>query len=254
MPGLIGQVSTAEGEIASQRFCAALERMRRHPRLSVHSLDGAAWRLSHLVLQPQSPGPPAGAESRAMPVVFHGVLHNARALRAEAIEPSADESAAGLVAGLYRQHDVNFVARLEGEFSLALVDEARRRVILATDPIGSYPLYWRADADGFTFGSDPSAVLRAAPRASQLNLRAVADYLTTGAVLGDKTLAKDVQLLDPGTLLVYDMDAGRVTLEPYARLSSFFQHQWSDYQAYLEAVEAAFNQAVRRAMTADAPI
>jgi asparagine synthase (glutamine-hydrolysing) len=254
VPGLVGQVSTAEGEIASQRFGAALDRMRRHPRLSVHSQRGATWRLSHLVLDPQSPGPQAAAETQAMPVVFHGVLHNTQALRAEAGRPSADGSVAGLVAELYRQQGTRFVSRLEGEFSLALIDEALRRVVLATDPIGSYPIYWRADADGFIFGSELSAVLRAAPRASQLNLRAVADYLTTGAVLGDKTLAKGVQLLDPGTVLVYGMDDGRVTLETYSCLESFFQHRWSDHGAYLEAVEAAFSQAVRRAMTATVPV
>ena len=254
MPGLVGQVSTAEGETASQRFVAALDRMSRHPRLSVHSASGTTWRLGHLVLDARTPAPESPAAGQTIPVVFHGVLHNDRTLRAELGEPWTGGPVTALIAELYRRQGLKFVSRLEGEFCLALIDEARRRLVLATDPIGSYPLYWRADADGFAFGSDLSAVLRASPRARRLNLRAVADYLTTGAVLGDKTLADGVQLLDPGTVLAYGIDDAHVTLEPYVRLASFFEHRWSDHRAYLEAVQTGFQQAVSRATTAAFPI
>jgi asparagine synthase (glutamine-hydrolysing) len=85
-------------------------------------------------------------------------------------------------------------------------------------------------------------------------LRAVADYLTLGAVLGDKTLAEGVQLLDPGTVLVYGMRDRRVTMHPYVQIESFFRQTWTDRGAYLEAVQAAFTQAVGRAVTSTEPI
>ena len=254
MPGLVGQVSTKETETASQQFVAALARMRRHPRLSVASQTGATWRLGHVSLSPAAPPPqprPAGGTVHA---AFHGILYNASALRAEVGLPADSGPISDLIIELYRQHDTGFVTRLEGAFCLALIDESRRRVLLAADTIGSHPLYWRADAGGLAFGSDLSAVLRLSSTAPRLNLRAVADYLTTGVVLGDKTLAEGVTLLDPGTVLVYGMDDGHVTLQRYVRLEDFFTQQWADRKTYLEALQAEFKQAVGRALSGTVPI
>jgi asparagine synthase (glutamine-hydrolysing) len=254
VPGLVGQVTMKETETASQHFGAALGRMRRHPHLSVASESGATWRLSHVFLNTVTPEMQPRAPGGTSHAVFHGILHNASALRAEVGWPPDSGPISDLIVELYRQHDIGFVTRLEGAFSLALIDEARRRVVLAADTIGSHPIYWRADASGLGFGSDLSAVLRLFPTATRLNLRAVADYLTTGVVLGDKTLADGVTLLDPGTVLVYGMDDGRIRLQRYVRLEDFFTQQWTDRRAYLEAVQAAFKQAVGRALSGTVPI
>jgi asparagine synthase (glutamine-hydrolysing) len=229
--------------------------MRRHPRLDVRSTaaaDGLA-RLGQVVLDRTGPvaDPAGGAAPAAM---FHGVLHNEARLRADLAAPVPPGSTGSLITELYRQHDLAFVSRLEGEFCLALIDEPRQRLVIATDTIGSHPVYWRTDADGLVFSSDLSAVLRAAPAAARLNLRAVADYLTLGAIWGDKTLAEGVQLLGPGTILVYGLRDGVTTLHQYADLESFFQRTWTDHDAYLEAVQASFRQAVARAATSALPI
>ena len=72
-------------------------------------------------------------------------------------------------------------------------------------------LKWHADGPGLRV---PAPILsavapRGTPARTQLNLRAVADYLTIGAVLEDKTLVEGVQsLLDAGTVLEFDLDGG----------------------------------------------
>jgi asparagine synthase (glutamine-hydrolysing) len=256
VPGLVGHIGTKDRETGSQRFGAALDRMRRHPRLAVDEAAGPTgrWHLGRVVLD-AAPAAPAAAPAIDRPrAMFHGVLYNDKPLRAQSFSSTATSSVDNLLVELYQQHDLGFVSRLEGEFCLALIDETRGRLLLATDTIGGHPLYWRADAAGFVFSSDLSAVLRAAPAASRLDLRAVADYLTLGAVLGDKTLAEGVQLLGPGTILVYGLQDGRVTLHPYVQIESFFRQEWTDRGAYLEAVQGAFTQAVGRALTSTQPI
>ena len=121
MPGLVGYVGLRDHETTAQRFGAALERMRRHPRVSAESRSGAhgQWRLGHVALAgttapEREPGPAPSA-------VVHGVLYNEAALRAE-IPSAAADSTGALVAELYRQHDVGFITRLEGQFCLALID------------------------------------------------------------------------------------------------------------------------------------
>jgi asparagine synthase (glutamine-hydrolysing) len=249
VPGLIGQAGSGDREAAALRFSAALDRMRRHERVSVESRaagDGR-WLLGRVALD-ATPAPAGRGRGAAPLVVFHGVLYNESALRDELRAPAVDDSTGDLLGSLYQRDDLGFVNRLEGEFCLALVDEPRERLVLATDTIGSHPIYWRAEGTALVFGSDLSAVLRATGTAHRIDLRAVADYLTIGAVLGDKTLADGVQLLPPGTILVYGLRDGRITLHKYVELASFFEQTWTDHGAYLEAVQAAFTQAVKRAL------
>ncbi len=255
MPGLVGHVGDGDRDVASQRFEAALDRMRRHPRVSTRSVTAAAGaaRLGHVVLE-AAPKVPEPASAAAVVAMFHGVLHNEARLRAELRSSVTDDSVDALIVALYQERGLDVVSRLEGEFCLALVDDAQGRVLLATDTIGSHPVYWRTDADGLVFSSDLSAVMRATASAPRLDLRAVADYLTCGFVLGDKTLAEGVQLLGPGTVLEYGLRDGRTTLHRYVELESFFVQQWTDHDAYLAAVQTAFTAAVGRALSSSLPV
>jgi asparagine synthase (glutamine-hydrolysing) len=252
MPGLVGVVDARGSAEAARRFECARDRMMRHGRMTFAmraAVDGACRlgevRLSRVGETPGRAQPdPAVTGPQA---VFHGVLYNQQALQKElrGFGPASD--AGDVIAALYAEHGADFVARLEGEFCLALVDPVRARVLLATDTIGKYPVYWRADADGLVFSSDLSALLKATPAAARLDLRALADYLTLGMVLGDKTLVQGVKELDPGTVLTYDMRQARVSCQPYVRLDTFFQNKVSDKARYFDALTAAFTAAVRRA-------
>jgi len=252
VPGLLGRATARDPNEGAVRFDTALARMQRHRGLAIQQVDGPGWRLAEIHLA--TLGQQGRGAAGPAPVVFHGILHNEPALRADLRAPVAASSLGALLWQMYTERSVEFVRDLEGEFCLALFDEASQRLILATDPIGSHPLYWRLEPDGFMFGSDLSALLRGAPGATRLDLRAVADYLTGGVVLGNKTLAQDVQLLDPGTVLTYDVRTGRVTLQPYIDLQALFDERWTNESDYIAAVQAAFAAAVERALAATAPI
>ncbi|MGH9387891.1 MAG: asparagine synthase-related protein [Vicinamibacterales bacterium] len=283
MPGLIGVAGLRGGqERVAARFGKAIERMVRYPNMAANVVSalegncllGCVYRSSsdapaHLAHEPvstrvhrawsgrrnaENPAFHRATDRVGPTAVFHGVLYNEGALRRQVGEAGPTDSVPVLIAALYSRYGVEFVDRLEGEFCAAVVDPDRQRVCFATDPIGNYPVYWRVDHEGGVFSSDLSALLRATPAATRLDLRAVADYLTIGAVLGDKTLVEGVQELDPGTLLLYDARQSIVTLRSYVRIETFFEGKATDKSEYLEAVEAEFTQAVNRAASASQPV
>lgn len=102
------------------------------------------------------------------------------------------------------------LARLDGPFVLAVTDGDR--AVLATDKIGSRPLYYaRTDGD-IAFGSSVSGVLGAVPEPT-LDERAVSDLLLLGSVWGEKTLASEVVAVPPAT--VVEFVDGSVEKRPY---------------------------------------
>jgi len=260
VPGLCGVVTTRGDQEAARRFRAASQRMLRHGRMkvdAVSALEGTCV-IGHVHLNDadvtKRADLPVVAVDDGIVVTVHGVLHNERALRKHVEAAQREGTLEDAIAALYRKWGAEFAKYLEGEFVVSVVDVARHRILVATDTIGNYPIYWRADADGFIFTSDLSALLRATNTAARLDLRAVADYLTIGAVLGDKTLAKDVRALDPGTVLSYDVRRGDVWIHPYVRVEHFFQEKAADKAAYLDALESAFAQTVARAATATSQV
>src|SRR5262249_12632296 len=79
--------------------------------------------------------------------------------------------------------------------------------------------------------------------------RAWADYLTFGFLLGAKTLAKQVQLLPSASILTFYWEDGSCTLERYWRIDQAFQPWEGSYEAYVETLCQAFNDAVQKALS-----
>jgi asparagine synthase (glutamine-hydrolysing) len=231
-------------ERAAGRFAAAFERLCRLGGAEpMPQVGRPGWHLGRL---PRQDDPaPAGRKLSQVHAAFHGVLHNASELAGKLSLP-AQSSAEAVVLALYEREGDAGMTRLSGEFCLAVMDPAGGRVVLATDPVGNHALYWRADDWGLIFSTSLSALLRGWPGRRRLDLQAVADYLTIGAVMGRRTLTEGVTVLEPGTLLAYGVD-GSVARTRYARMDRWFAPSGLGHDEYLEAVRHAFAGAVDRA-------
>jgi asparagine synthase (glutamine-hydrolysing) len=248
MAGLLGIVRREPSPSVGQRFDSGLARMQRHRQLLTESRrdphGGWAIGRSHLgVLQPAAQGSSAGPIS----VWLHGDVWNAGELiRTLGLLPTT--SITELVGHLYTEHGSDFVSLLEGTYALAVLDSKARRLTLATDTVGSYPLYWQAGATELTFSSDLTALLAMSERKPALDMRAVADYLTIGFVVGDKTLAEGTRLLGPGETLVIDWESGATRVTRRSALSDLFKLRPRSREEYYEALQRAFKESVHRCL------
>ena len=100
--------------------------MQRHRGLVTHQADGVGWRLAeiHACRVSAARRPPAASSAAA---VFHGILHNAAELQARLGLPASALAMTISSPGSTREHGTGFVAGLEGEFCLALIDKTRQR-------------------------------------------------------------------------------------------------------------------------------
>jgi asparagine synthase (glutamine-hydrolysing) len=204
------------------------------------------WALGRVHLAVLHPEPQLTVDDEPVQVLFHGDLFNGVELASVALTAS-DASAAAVVRALYQRCGVTFATRMKGSFSVAIFDAANKRTVLATDRLGSYPLYWSQSPAGFAFASEVRAVVPFQQKRS-LNPHAVNDLFQFGFPTGDRTLATGIQLMPAGSTLTYDWGTARLTLNRYASWADAFSRATTSKAQFLDAVTERFDVSMRRAI------
>jgi asparagine synthase (glutamine-hydrolysing) len=242
VPGLFGVVAGRRRTAVEESFNAVIHGTTTGPRLVTEARvdPDQRWALGRVHLGVLQPNPQLAGEP-GVRVLFHGDLHNHSEL-ASALEQSGEPApidAAGVIASLYRRHGLDIVRSLKGAFCAAILDETAGEIVLVSDPLGSYPLYWFTAANQFVFASELRAALCAHPRPT-LNPRAVADLLKFAFPLGDKTLADGVEMVPAGSALIYRASTERVSVHRYFSLADLFAPSGIREREYNDAIKNAF--------------
>jgi asparagine synthase (glutamine-hydrolysing) len=228
--------------------------VHRGPDSDGHLVDGpvglAARRLS--IIDLETGDQPIANEDGTVHVVQNGEIYNYRELRAgleHAGHRFATRSDTEVLVHLYEEHGDGFAERLRGMFAVAVWDARRRRLVLARDPFGIKPLYYRDSAEGLAFSSE----LRALPR-GEIDLDALEAFLAFNSIPGPYSIFRDVKKLLPGHLLVWEDGEGRVSrfARPAPVPASGVRREDEDELA--EELRARLRDSVRAHLIADVPV
>src|SRR3954468_9673889 len=100
-------------------------------------------------------------------------------------------------------------------FAVALWDASERRLLLARDPFGIKPLYYRV-ADGLlSFASELKALVRQPGFGGDVDLEALDAYLAFNSVPAPMSIYREVRKLPAGHVL--EARDGRIAVRRYAR-------------------------------------
>lgn len=220
-----------------------------HRRLSIIDLSSAGDQPMH------------SADDR-FAIVFNGEIYNHRAIRTELIASGAAQSWRGhsdtetLLAAIAHWGLAPALQRLDGMFAFALWDRRDRVLSLARDRMGEKPLYYRAAATEFVFGSEVRALSAFPGWRPKLSSTALSLYLTRAYVPEPLSIYEDVKRLPAGTFL--QVRPGDTHCEPQAYwqmrevVSQPRRHR--GIPELLEESDARLRQAVASRMEADVPL
>jgi asparagine synthase (glutamine-hydrolysing) len=197
---------------------------------------------------------PLTNEDGSVVVVCNGEIYNFRELRRRLEAQGhrfASHSDTEVIAHLYEERGDDFLKELDGMFGLALWDRKRRRLIVARDPLGIKPLYYRLTDRELMFGSEAKSIMRVPGVSLSLDQSSLAQYLAVGYVSAPHSIFQDVRKLPPGVALV--VEQGNCELRKYWELSSEVDHSRSAAR-WAEAVRGEMERAVRDQMVSDVPI
>ena len=157
---------------------------------------------------------PLWNERRDVVLVANGEVYNFVELRAE-LERKGHRFATGsdceTIIHLYEEHGARCVEFLRGMFAFALVDIARRRMLIARDRLGEKPLYLAERGQRLVFASELRSLVASGAVPFVMDEAAIRDYFMWGFVPEPASAVVGTRKLGPGCLLEIELDTGART-------------------------------------------
>ena len=218
-------------------------------------------RLSIIDLSPAGAQPMRSANSRFV-LTYNGEIYNAGELRAE-LERAGHKfrghsDTEVLVEGFTAWGVCGTIERAIGMFAFAAFDRKERVLTLARDRLGIKPVYWGRVDGRVVFASELKAFAALPEFSPAIDRQALASYLCTGYVPAPASIYKDIQKLEPGSLLEIRGD-GETRSERYWSLLDVATRGRAalldiDDEDACERLETLLTDAVTRRMVADVPL
>ena len=203
---------------------------------------------------------PVSSAGGRIQVVFNGEIYNFRELRRE-LETRGyvfqSHSDSEVIAHAYAEYGTACFERLRGMFAIAIVDQDRRRLVLARDRIGKKPLYVGELSPGLLgFGSELKTLLAVPGWTPQLSMPAVQDFFSLGYIPAPDTIFEGIAKLPPAHWMSIEpgRDGGAPTIQQTRYAHVDFQPKWTDDEATLEErLLAELDDAVKVRLVSDVP-
>ncbi len=193
---------------------------------------------------------PLASDDGSVVLVIDGTLWNAGELRTDLIRAGArlrSRADSELVLRSYETWGRDFLARIDGDFALAIWDRRRRELYCARDRIGMRPFHWHySPRCGFCFGSDPEALLALSSVPRRLNEARLADAILKSLEGYDltSTFWQDISRLPPAHSLL--VSPGGLHIERYWSFAARPLIKLKSDAAYEDAFRTVVRGAVQR--------
>jgi asparagine synthase (glutamine-hydrolysing) len=215
-------------------------------------------RLAIVDLSPAGHNPMAN-EDGSVWITFNGEIYNHEKLRPSLIDKGhlyRSRTDTETIIHLYEERGLDFVHDLDGDFAVALWDEARRRLVLARDPIGVKPLYYTVKNGRLIFASEIKAILEHPDTERDIDEEALYHYLTFLTTPAPATLFAGIQKLPAGCMLTCDA-RGEIKVTRYwdaiITPDASPERARMDEQETAEEVLRLLTESVEKRMMSDVP-
>ena len=199
---------------------------------------------------------PIWNEDRTIAIVFNGECYNFKELRKWLIEKGhrfRSQTDTECVLHLYEESKTpeEMLGRLRGMYAFAIWDGVRQRLLLARDRLGIKPLYFSRQPKGIFFASEVRSLLASGFVSSELDPVGIQGYFALGASPLPYTPLAQVRALPAGHYLL--LEDGNGVVRPYWTLQ-FHEDNSLREEEWLEQIQAALLDSVRRHLVADVPV
>ncbi|MCA9729417.1 MAG: asparagine synthase (glutamine-hydrolyzing), partial [Candidatus Eisenbacteria bacterium] len=189
-------------------------------------------------------------------VVCNGEIDNHQEIRdllRERGRETIGSSDVSILPGLYLERGEDFVEELRGTFAVAVWDPRDGKLLLARDPAGERPLFYREAPGEVAFATELSALVSACSDARSLDPDALAGYLQFGCFQAPRSPFARIRKVAPAERICFWLPTSADR-----RVESIRKRFWRwpvgsvpKREADLNAFDPVFREAVRRQTACD---
>lgn len=194
------------------------------------------------------------AESESVKLVFNGEIYNYLELKKDlenggAVLKNASESE--ILIALYLKFGIDFIAKINGMFAIALYDVRDKSFYLIRDRLGEKPLWYTENLDGtLHFSSEVKGLVEVDKRLT-LRTEMIAEVLQRGYIDSPKSSFSEVVSLEPGSYLHWK--SGKTKITKYWSINFEFTRKISHSDA-LDETRTLIRESVKRRMHSERPM
>jgi len=192
-------------------------------------------------------------------LVYNGEIYNFKEIRKELEKLDysfISNTDTEVIIYAYIEWGIDCIKKFNGMFAFALYDNFKKKFFLARDRYGIKPLYYTLTPRTRTliFASEIKSILEYPEYKSELDKKALLEYFTFQNIFTNKTLYKDIQILEAGYYFEIDLLSKKTNKIQYWDFDFTNPLQIKDEREYIEELDRLFNQAVKRQLIADVEI
>lgn len=206
------------------------------------------------IVDPEKGTQPFHNPSGTLSVVFNGEIYNFKELKKEAEEKGIEfrtESDTEVILALYEAYGPDFITRLNGIFSFAVLDKRDGSLMLARDYFGIKPLHYFHENGILVFGSEIKALLEYPGYRRETDYDTMHRHLNLRYSPGNDTLFKHIKRMPPATYAIYK--AGRLDFKRYWHLKPETRRDIGEEEAKAD-IDRLLLQAVKRQLPEGIPV
>lgn len=248
MPGIIGTAGNIDQDFGRQLLAKMAQAVKHEEWYQVDMQAEQACCLGRVSLglvnrEPQ----PVWNAAQTVCVVMEGELYDCAALKQALIRKGycfTTDNDAEFLLHLYEEVGEDFAMLLNGSFVVAIWERQPRKLLIATDRMGSYPLYYAHHRQRLLFAPNVHGLLADWELDRTVDHIAIAQACTFDHILGERTWLNAVRLMPPASLMTYC--EGRLDIRTYWTLKYADYVTLHNEQEYIDGFVQLMRQAVKR--------
>ena len=173
-----------------------------HGDVIVNKHIGLGHRRLSIIDLSSNANQPMQSFNKRFSIVYNGEIYNFLEIKKNLTKINykfKSNSDTELILAAFQTYGTECFAMFNGMFALAIYDKLEDTLILARDSFGIKPLYFFKNKDFICFASEIKAIKKHPKINLSISNQAFSEYLWFGNPLGDNTIYKEINELNPGS-------------------------------------------------------
>jgi asparagine synthase (glutamine-hydrolysing) len=191
-------------------------------------------------------------------ISYNGEIYNFKELRLELknlghkFKSNTDTE---VIIYAYIEWGIECIKKFNGMFAFSLYDNFKKKFYLCRDRYGIKPVYYHVTKDKvFIYASEIKSILEYKNYKSEIDKEALVEYFTFQNIFTNRTLHKNIQILEAGHYFEIDLLSANIKKIQYWDFNFTESETVKDEREYIEELDRLFLQAVKRQLISDVPI